>query len=341
MNQQDSQLIQQLASSVASLSDRLRRVRIPPAVVLTELAAGRRELGWEVGYLSQANANATASPVIGITVNNDADFVAVKPTLYQTGVAGAGIPVPPSVTLQIRDSATGNVFMRQPGAASGFLCQPYNPGSPYSSGRFVRAAKGWPAPHILKRGSSVFFEVSNPTGYEFVGDLNLVYEGSRFYAGQTEPIPKSIQGQVEPFCWNGTLVVPNGLDAGLQNLGNIVMPGLDQNRYVLTEGAIIATGTPAAVGGVQMFPEDVLLMQVQDTYQQGKLWARVSTPPAYGQFMPAKAFVGGGIGAPWAWPRFVQGTDTITVTLYGDPSAWEDSEPGTIEVQLHGVRIYG
>jgi hypothetical protein len=333
--------VDDLAVMIARLSQRVDRIRVPPAQVLTQLAPGRRELGFECGYLSLADANASASPVIGITVNNDADFVAVRPMLLQSGPAGAGIPVPPSVTLQIRDSATGHTFYRQPGSALGFLAQPYAPGSPQSSGRFVSNHLGWPAPHVLKRASSVFFEISNPTGYVFVGDLYLVYEGYRLYSNEKEPVPDTITGQVEPFDWNGTLVVPNGLSAGLQIIGTITMPGTDQDRYVLKAAAINATGVPSAVGGVTLFPEDVLLMQVKDTYQQNKQWARVSTPPPYGQYMPAKAFVGGGPGAPWAWPRFVQGTDTIYIDLVTDPSAWVGGNPGTIEFHLIGDRIYG
>lgn len=333
--------LDQVTAWVGKLQAKLDRVKIPAAQVLTNVANGRRELGWEVGYLPLATANGSASPVIGITVNNDADFVAVRPYLIQAGVAGAGIPIPPSVTIQVRDSATGDTFFRQPGAALGFFAQPYSPGSPQSSGRFVTNQEGYPAPHIMKRGSSVFFEISNPTGYTFVGDLYVVYEGYRVYTAEADPVPSVIKGQVEPFCWNGTLAVPNGLPAGLQALGVIVMPGLDQNRYVLKKGAILATGAPSAVGGVQLFPEDVLLMQVTDTYQQNKQWMRVSTPPAYGSFMPAKAFTQAGPAGGWAWPRFMQGTDQIYCYLYGDPSAWVGGNPGTIEVQFNGVRIYG
>jgi hypothetical protein len=193
----------------------------------------------------------------------------------------------------------------------------------------------------MRRGSSAFFEFTNPSGYVFTGDLYVVLEGYRLYTGAKDPIPSAIKGQCEPFVWNGSLVVPNGLAAGLQNLGTVSMPGPDQNRYILKAGAIFATGTPAAVGGVTLYPEDVLLMNAYDTYQQNKLWARVSTPPPYGQFMPAKCFVNGGPGAPWAWPRFIQGTDQLYFQLWGDPSAWVGGNPGTIELQFTGVRIYG
>jgi hypothetical protein len=334
--------VDQVAASLSSLWARVRQIRVPPAQVLTAVVDGRKELGWECGYLSLASANANASPVIGITVNNDADFIGIRAYLLQVGVAGAGIPIPPSVTVQVRDSATGNTFLRQPGAPSGFFTQPYNPGSPQSSGRFITAPLGWPAPHIMKRGSSAFFEISNPTAYTFVGDLYMVYEGYRVYTGENDPVPATIKGQAEPFSWNGTVTPGNGLAGGLQSLGVITMPGLDQNRYILKSASITATGTPAAVGGVQLFPEDVLLIQVQDTYQQNKLWGRVSTPPAYGQYFPAKCLTQGGTGAPWPWPRFVQGTDTIFVNLFGDPNAWTAGNTiGTIEVQLNGVRIYG
>lgn len=333
--------VDQIAQSLGALWNRVRQIRVPPANVLTAVAEGRKELGWEIGFLSQANANASASPVIGITVNNDADFMAIRPYLFQSGPAGAGIPVPPQVTIQVRDSATGDVFFRQPGTSLGFFTASYQPGSPYSSGRFVESPKGWPAPHIMKRGSSAFFEISNPTGYTFVGDVYMVYEGYRVYTDEADPVPATIKGHAEPFCWNGSIIIPNGLGAGLQILGTITMPGLDQNRYVLKNAAIFANGAPSAVGGVTLFPEDVLLVNLSDTYQQNKLWARVSTPPGYGQFMPAKALVGGGPGAPWAYPRFVQGTDTIYIQIVGDPSAWVGGNPGTIEFQLNGVRIYG
>jgi hypothetical protein len=339
MNTQDA--INNLTASLGALYSKVKQIRIPPAQVLTALAEGRKELGWEAGYLSQANANATANPVLGITVNNDADFAGIRAYLLQVGPAGAGAPIPPSVTLQIRDSATGDVFMRVPGSPSGFLTQPYNPGSPQSSGRFVMAPAGWPAPHIMKRGSSVFFEVSNPTGYVFTGDLYMVYEGYRVYTGEMEPVPATIKGQAEPFSWNGQITIPAGLPAGQQLLGVLTMAGLDANRYILKNAAILATNNPAAVGGVQLFPEDVFLIQISDTYQQNKLWGRVSSPPAFGQFFPAKCLTLGGTGAPWAWPRFVQGSDTIFVTLFGDPSAWTGGTPGTVEVQLNGVRIYG
>ena len=69
-----------------------------------------------------------------------------------------------------------------------------------------------------------------------------------------------------------------------------------------------------------------ILMNAYDTYQQNKLWARVSTPLNLGQFMPAKCFVGGGPGAPWAWPRFVQGTDQVYFQIFGDPAAWAAGE---------------
>jgi len=336
-----------LQASINGLWSKVKTIYVPPASVLTAISEGRKELGWESGYLSLADANSTASPILGITVNNDADFVGKRAYLFQCGPAGAGIPVPPSVTFQIRDSATGDTFLRTPGSPAAFLTQPYNPGSQLSTGRFLMADKGWPAPHILKKGSTAFFEINNPTGYVFVGDLYMVYEGYRLYAGESEPVPPTIKGQVEPFSWNGSLVVPGGLAAGQQILGVITMQGLDSNRYILKNASIVATGIPnpvvpaGATVPVQLFPEDVLLVQIQDTYQQNKFWGRVSSPPMAGQFFPAKALTVGGTGAPWAWPRFVQGSDTIFATIYGDPAAWAGSAPGTIELQLNGVRIYG
>lgn len=338
---------ERLAAEVQGIRTMLSTM-VKPAQVLTQVAVGRRELGWEVGYLAKATANANASPTLGITVNNDADFVGVRAYLLQIGLNGAGVPIPPSVTLQIRDSATGNVLARQPAAPLGFLSRPDIPSSTFSPGKQIAIPLGWPAPHIIKKGGSVFFEVTNPgNAYTFVGDLVVVYEGYRLYAGEQDPVPAVVRGQVEPFTWNGTIAVPNGLSAGLQILGQVSMPGLDQNRYILKAGYIQAqSGVPKTVVGadgltIQLSPEDVLQIQVSDTYQQNKLWGRVSTPPAYGQFFPAKCFTVGGTGTPWSWPRFVQGSDTIFVTLFGDPNAWAAGNPGIIEVGFLGERIYG
>lgn len=337
----------QVNAALASLFNRVKALGtlLPPAKVLTSIASGRRELGYEVGYLAVADANANANPVIGITVNNDADFVGLIPWVFQMGPSGGAIPIPAAaqVTIQIRDSATGDTFHRQPANIAGVMAQPYQPGAVDNDGRFVKPCSEWDAPHILKRGSSVFFEISNPGGYTFVGNLFIVYAGYRLYAGQDEPVPQTIKGQVEPYVWGGTLAVPNGLAAGFQKLGSIAMPGPDQNRYVLKRASIVSSGAVTAVRGITLYAADVLAINLYDTFQQNKLWARITaaqTQPI-GQFMPARILVGGGTGEPWPWPRFIQGTDTIFVDLWGDPAAWTGGNPGTIEVALKGVRIYG
>lgn len=333
-------------AQIDGLSNRIAKLasvtpRLPPGSVKTAVARGRRELGFESAYLPLASANATSSPVLTIQVNNDADFVAVRPYLFQVGAAGAGIPIPPSVTVQIRDLTTGGVIFRQAGTSLGAFTGAYNPGSPYSSGRFVGSKRPWQAPHVIPKGAAVLVEISNPSGYTFVGDLFFVYEGYRVYAGTPDPIAATYSGNVMPFVWNGSVTIPGGLAAGVQALASIPMQGIDQSRYVLSEAAIFASNAPAAVGGVTLFPEDVLLIQIQDTYAENKLWGRVSNPvPAYGQFFPAKAFVNGGRGGPWVQPRYVGGTDLITVSFAGDPSAWAGGTPGTIEIQLKGIRIY-
>jgi hypothetical protein len=336
-----------LAAYVGDLAGKVQSL-MRPAQVMTAVAAGRRELGWEVGFLLKATANASASPILGITVNNDADFVATRAYILQVGANGAGAPVPPNITVQIRDSATGNTFARIPAAAWGIFIRPDLPASTVSPGKQIAAPLGWPAPYVMKKGSSVFFEITNPgNAYTFVGDLVVVLEGYRVYTAETDPVPDTLSGQVEPFVWNGVITVPNGLAAGVQILGQVAMPGLDQNRYVLKSGYIQAqTGVPNTVVGadgqtIHLSPDDVLQIQISDTYQQNKLWGRVSTPPSYGQFFPAKCFTVGGTGHPWAYPRFVQGTDTIFVTLVGDPAAWSAGNPGVIEVGLVGARIYG
>lgn len=312
------------------------------AAVKTQIAPGRKEVGWEVGWLPIAQANATPNPVIGITINNDADFLVTGAWLMQAGQAGAPITLPSQVVGQFRDSGTGNIFSRQPGSPQGFVRMPYVPGSPAANGRFVSNKNGWRAPYVMRRASSVFFEMASQ-GYVFLGDLYLVLEGFRVYPGQDEPVPEDITGYAEPFCWNGTINVPGGLGAGVQKIGTIGMKGLDKNKYLLTRAAVVASGTVTAVGAALLQPEDVVLLNVYDTYQQNKLWARLTAPGnavVPGQFMPAKVLTGGGTGEEWPWPRYVNGQDTIFVDIFTDPSAWVGGAPGTIEIQLNGLRAY-
>jgi hypothetical protein len=194
----------------------------------------------------------------------------------------------------------------------------------------------------MRRASSAFLELQT-AGYTFAGDLYWVLEGFRVYPGQAEPIPQFIRGSCQPFSWNGQTTVSGGLSAGVQKVASVQMKGLDTSQYILRRAAVISSGTVAAVSGAALQPEDVILLQVYDTYQQNKLWARLTSPPgvsAPGQFMPAKCLVDAGGGGDWPWPRYVNGQDTITVDIYTDPSAWTGSAPGTIEVQLNGDRVY-
>ena len=78
-------------------------------IVETEIARGRRELGWEVGYSAQ-NGLTTASFVAAVVINNDADFVCKRIWLCQFGT---NLPMDPRITVQVLDGATGNVIMRQ------------------------------------------------------------------------------------------------------------------------------------------------------------------------------------------------------------------------------------
>lgn len=313
--------------------------------VILPIAKGRRELGWETGFAAVAGTT-SPNPVASIVLNNDADFVACKMTVMQYGAAAGNIPLPNTVVMNVRDGATGNVLNRQPGVPASFCSVPW-PGdrvgnSVPSTGRWANYEKGLPSPFLIRRGSSVFFEFSNPAAYSFAGDLYVVLEGFRVYPGEKDPIPDQVSGYALPYSWAGTLVVPGGLPAGLQSLGTITMPGPGPGRFMLKYGAITSTALPTAQSNVLPPTDNVLALQVRDTLAQGKFWARMTTPPSnLGQYMPAAAFTGGGSGAPWAHPRYMDGVSTIFVDVFGDPSAFTGGTPGTVEVQLNGVLVLG
>jgi hypothetical protein len=174
------------------------------------------------------------------------------------------------------------------------------------------------------------------------GDCLIVFEGFRIYPGEKEPVPQDIQGYNTPYSWGGQLVIPNGLGAGMQKLGSLLLPGPGEGKYVLKDCTIATTGTPVAVGGYLPTPDCVLGFQVQDSRQQQKLWARMGTNPSpIGQYMPGMALTGGGGGLPWVWPRYVEGQDQVQVDVFGDPASFTGGNPGTLDFSLNGVCIYG
>lgn len=317
-----------------------------------DIAKGRRELGWEIGFVA-VGGTAPVNPVAAIVLNNDADFVVTRMWVMQWGLAAGNIPLPSTILMNIRDGATSSVLFRQPGVPSSFCSVPYWAGAaPYNqngsgagAGRFSNNAKGLPAPYLIRRGSTVFFEFTNSAAYTFGGDLYVGLEGFRVYPQDADPIPKTIKGYALPYSWNGTLVVPSGLSAGIQFLGTITAPGPGPGKYVLKQAAISSTLYVAPQGAVNSVapPDNVLAIQIRDTLAQGKFWARMSTPPALGQYMPAAMFTGGGTSAPWPQPRYMTGQDTINMDLFGDPAAFNNfaAAANTIEVQLNGVYLPG
>lgn len=315
-------------------------------IVKTKIAEGRYELGWEVGWLSAAAFNAAATPIVGIQINNDADFLITKIHAYDFGAAGAKFLFPASYTWQVKDSSTGNVFYRTPANIYHLAQVPYIPrtavsGSPL--GRFQMNDKGLPAPYLLRRASSAFLTFSKAAGAPTItGDCLVVFEGFRIYPGEKEPVPQSIEGYNSPYAWSGQLVVADGLPGGFQNLGTITMAGPGEGKYVLKDATLAGTSAPVAVGGYLPTVDAVLGFQIQDSRQQQKLWARMGTNPnPIGQYMPGFALTGGGGGTPWVWPRYVEGQDQISVVVFGDPASFTGGNPGTIDISLNGVCIYG
>ncbi len=195
----------------------------------------------------------------------------------------------------------------------------------------------------MRRASSAFLTFTKGAGAPAItGNCLVVFEGYRIYPGEKEPVPQFVEGYNSFYAWSGQLVVANGLAAGFQKLGSVTMAGPGEGKYVLKAASCGSSAAPVAVGGYFPTPEAVLGFQVQDTRAQMKLWARMGTnPDPVGQYMPGFAFCGSGGGLPWAWPRYVEGQDQITVEVFGDPASFTGGNPGTIDISLNGVCIYG
>jgi hypothetical protein len=317
-------------------------------VMLDVVKGARRELGWEVGYVA-VNGTTLQNPVAAVVLDNDADFVVTR---IWAGQFGADSPIlfPDSILIQVRDSATGNTMLRQPGRVASFCSMPFagfnplvTPGPINPSARFVSNALGLPSPYLLRRGSSAFIEFFNPDGYTWKGDIWVAFEGFRVYPGQEDQVPNEVKGYALPYSWNGT-ITPGVLAAGLKQLGTIEAAGPGPGRYILKVGAISCTGAIAPVipgGGAPVVPpaDCVLFAQVRDTTHQGKFWVRATNQPALGTFVPAAFMTGGGAGAPWAHPRYIDGQSKIFIDIFGDSDSFVGNDPGTIEVDLLGVNI--
>ncbi len=315
--------------------------------VILDIAKGRRLLGYEVGFVA-VNGTAPASPTIAIVLNNDADFVAKRITLVQFGGAGCEVALPRSVTTQVRDSATGMVFFRQPGSFASFGSIPSIIAPPANGAgtnfRMPMNKEGLPSPYLMRRGSSAFIEIQNPAGYTFTGDLFAIMEGFYVYPSangeDNDPVPNQIKGYCLPFSWNGSLVVATSATAGVRLLGTIEMLGPGVGHFILKTGALSSTaGDPTSVNGGRQKTDDVIGLNLYDTREQSKRWQHLTTIPAAGQFMPASALTCGGISAPWAHPRYMGGTDKVFCDVYGDTTAWAGNAPGTLELQLNGVWV--
>jgi hypothetical protein len=312
------------------------------ALVQLDIAKGRKELGWEIAYVA-LDGTTTASPTLSCVINNDADFVARSMMIAMWGVNGATILPPLGTTIQVRDSGTGNVMFRTPGNPMGFMGQPAS-GAQAFNGRFAANKMALPCPYLIRRGSSVFFEVQNAAGNTWHGDMFVGLEGFRVYPGQDDPIPQKITGYALPFSWNGPLVVPGSLGAGVQKLGTIDMQGPGVGHFFLKYAAVFATAMPNEVTlnglSFQPAPDDCLALQLTDT-QLNKLWIHNATPTTVGngQYAPASFVTKGGTGFPWEQPRYLSGVDKMLVDVYGDPTAFRGGTPGTVEVQLNGVWV--
>jgi len=308
-------------------------------IVMLDIAKGRRELGWEIGYAA-VNGGAAANPVLSVVLNNDADFVVKNFYLQLFGASGAQVWLPKSMTAQVRDSATGNVMFRTPGYPYGLFSPPASMAQ--VNGRFVSNSLGLPAPYLMRRGSSAFIEISNPLAVGFVGDLYCGFEGFRIYPGQEDPVPDKIPGYALPFTWNGRLNF-GPLAPGFQKLTptfEMAAPGV--GHFLLKTASISATGVVNTVthDGITFTPsaDDIFGVQVRDT-QQNKEWVHSSVFPAVGEIMPFSFLSKGATSAPWVHPRYMGGQDKIFVDLYCDPASFAANTPGTVEVQLNGVWI--
>lgn len=315
--------------------------------VILDVAKGRRLLGYEVGYVA-VNGTSPTNPTLAVVLNNDADFVVTRMMLIQFGAAGCEVVLPRSITANIRDSATGNVMFRQAGNFGSFGNVPYFPvpsaNGAGQDGRFMMNREGLPAPYLMRRGSSAFIEIFNPVPYTFTGDLYVMFEGFYVYPSadgkDNDPIPSQIKGYCIPFSWNGTKVIPVNATPGLASLGTIEMLGPGVGHFILKTASISATaGLPKAVNTGQPTAGDVLGVSIYDTREQSKRWQHLTNAPALGSYMPASFMTVGATSAPWAYPRYMGGTDKIFVDLYGDTTAWNGNTPGTVEVQMNGVWI--
>lgn len=315
-------------------------------IVKTKVADGRYEIGWEVSQLTAADFNAIATPIIGIQINNDADFLIQRMHVYEFGAAGAQAILSPLYTMQVKDSSTGNVFYLQPGSPYHIAQVPYIPNTTTKGlplGRFGMNGKGLPAPYLMRRASSAFITFTKASGAPAVtGDVYVVFEGIRIYTGEREPVPATIEGYNTPYSWAGQLVVPGSLAAGVQNLGTITMAGPGLGKYVLKDCTLATSAGPVNVNGYALPSDACLGFQVQDTRTQQKLWARNPSPlTGLAPFMPGFCLTGSGQGLPWLWPRYIEGQDQLAITIFGDPTAFTGGTPGTIDLSFNGVCIYG
>lgn len=322
-------------------------------VVQVDIAKGRRELGWEIGY-GDLDGATDLNPVTTFTVNNDADFVATRlwaGLWSNTAVTGQSGALPPQVKCQLRDARTGKTYFLQPARLDGIAAM--------SMGGLAAAAVvgvrpnavlpplvntvyGLPAPIVIRKASSMFVEFTVPAGFTWPGDLYMGLEGFRVYPGQADPIPATIAGAASTYLWNGT-ITPGALGAGLQKIGTISMTGPGEGRYVLKGGSLTSTVAPSAQATYVPKFEDVALVNVRDSAQQAKQWVRVTNPiPVIpGQVMPASFLTAGGLGLPWAQPRYLDGKDTIFVDVWTDPSLFPGGNVGEVECQFKGVYVPG
>lgn len=315
--------------------------------VMLDVAKGRRVLGYEAGFTPAAG---TSNPnyTVAVVLNNDADFVATRAMLVQFGASGCEVVLPRSVTINVRDSATGNVFFRQPGSPNGFFNVPFFPvpsnNGAGQDGRAIMNREGLPAPYLMRRGTSAFVEINNPAAYVFTGDLYVVLEGFYVYPSKTgennDPVPSQVKGYSLPFSWNGTVVVPVNAVVGLASMGTIEMLGPGVGSFLLKTFSISGTaGQPLAVNGGRPTAGDVIGVDIYDTRESSKRWQHVNSPPTLGSYIPASALSVGGTSSPFAYPRYMGGTDKIFVNLFGDTTAWPGNTPGTVEVQINGLWI--
>lgn len=307
-------------------------------IVEVDIARGRRELGWEVGYSAQ-NGLTTASFTAAIVLNNDADFVAKRLWVAQFGTDA---PLDPRISVQIRDGATAQVMQRVAGSPYALGCGiPVGPAASATGlpwGKFAMTPMGLPAPYVIRRGSSVFLDFANASGLTIAGDIYVALEGYRVFPGEPEDVPAKIKGYALPFNWNGTLTVTANATNAVAKLGTISMPGLGVGHYVLKAAYCNTTKLPTAVS-TNTDPSPFLGLQIYSTKNQSKRLIHATSPSTVGDFMPMSFFTGGGISAPWMQPIYLAGTDAIFADLYGNPTWFSTNTPGVIELGLTGVFI--